>query len=242
MRIKRSTREPRGRRDVVDVRLKNISRKSRNFGIAFVPARGRLAKIYNRTILPRVFRRLAVDRGHRIPIRERFGTELEMRRHVNNGPARVNGRPLSGRSAQWTNTVRKQRLCRIGEVGSNAIRSGRACERRDCFPAPFSLRELKTVPPIDGFCSLSQVVRLGDLDLDPEIEDGATPLDVPIERVVAHSRYLYDNKLVNDIAVLTLTESVTFTGENARLVLRFRVDHSGTIQRYGDRHCHQIHA
>lgn len=57
------------------------------------------------------------------------------------------------------------------------------------------------------------VARLGDLDLDPEVEDGATPLDVPIDRVITHERYLYGEKHINDIALLVLQDDVTFTSK-----------------------------
>jgi len=55
------------------------------------------------------------------------------------------------------------------------------------------------------------VVRLGDLDLDPNVYDEATPLDVPIEGITKHERYYQDKKHVNDIAILKLKNSVTFT-------------------------------
>lgn len=57
------------------------------------------------------------------------------------------------------------------------------------------------------------MARLGDLDLNPTINDGATPLDVPIEKIISHARYFVGYKLVNDISLLKLKESVTFTSK-----------------------------
>ncbi|XP_026805755.1 uncharacterized protein LOC113548864 [Rhopalosiphum maidis] len=52
-------------------------------------------------------------------------------------------------------------------------------------------------------------VRLGDLDLDPTVEDNARPLDVPVESIIIHEDY-NENVLANDIALLKLKYSVTF--------------------------------
>lgn len=60
---------------------------------------------------------------------------------------------------------------------------------------------------------LRTTVRLGDLDLDPNVKDGATPLDVLIDRFIAHERYFQGGKNVNDIGILTLKTSVTFNGK-----------------------------
>lgn len=56
-------------------------------------------------------------------------------------------------------------------------------------------------------------MRLGDLDLDPDARDGAVPSDVPIQHITAHERYFHGNKIVNDIAILKLQNSVAYTGE-----------------------------
>jgi len=53
---------------------------------------------------------------------------------------------------------------------------------------------------------------LGDLDLDPVVEDNARPLDVPVERIIIHEKY-NEYKMINDIALLKLKNSVTFNGE-----------------------------
>jgi len=55
-------------------------------------------------------------------------------------------------------------------------------------------------------------VRLGELDLNPEVEDGANPVDIPIERYIVHESYK-KTSYVNDIALLKLNRSVTFTSK-----------------------------
>jgi len=52
--------------------------------------------------------------------------------------------------------------------------------------------------------------RLGELNLDPNFNDGATPLDVPIERIIIHEGY-HPEGVTNDIALLKLNHSVSFT-------------------------------
>ncbi|CAI6351380.1 unnamed protein product [Macrosiphum euphorbiae] len=53
------------------------------------------------------------------------------------------------------------------------------------------------------------VVRLGDLNLDPNVVDGAEPIDVAISRVIIHTRY-NSRTNTNDIALLKLGNSVGF--------------------------------
>lgn len=55
-------------------------------------------------------------------------------------------------------------------------------------------------------------MRLGDLNLNPLVEDGANPIDVPISRIIRHERYNPSN-VVNDIALLKLEKRVTFNGK-----------------------------
>lgn len=62
------------------------------------------------------------------------------------------------------------------------------------------------------------VVRLGDLDLNPNVEDGATPLDILIERIITHERYYQNRKQINDIALLKLKDKVTFNSMLFQLV------------------------
>lgn len=62
------------------------------------------------------------------------------------------------------------------------------------------------------------MARLGDLNLDPNVDDGATPLDIPIERAISHERFNRKNGRNNNIAILKLKKPVTFTGKLFRVV------------------------
>ncbi|XP_060870414.1 venom protease-like isoform X1 [Metopolophium dirhodum] len=53
------------------------------------------------------------------------------------------------------------------------------------------------------------IVRLGDLNLNSNEEDGANPIDVAISRVIRNNQYNSDKKK-NDIALLKLKKSVEF--------------------------------
>ncbi|KAL1117167.1 hypothetical protein AAG570_004494, partial [Ranatra chinensis] len=54
------------------------------------------------------------------------------------------------------------------------------------------------------------VVRLGELDLDGSVKDGATPLDVRVNKIIRHPSY--DSKLkINDIALVKLNRTVPFS-------------------------------
>lgn len=56
------------------------------------------------------------------------------------------------------------------------------------------------------------MVRLGELDLNPDIPDGATPLDIPAERIITHAEY--DSRIfTNDIALVKLNRTITFTSK-----------------------------
>lgn len=57
------------------------------------------------------------------------------------------------------------------------------------------------------------MVRLGDLDLNPTVNDGATPLEILIDSIITHDGYFNGGKIINNIAVLKLKESVTFNGK-----------------------------
>lgn len=57
------------------------------------------------------------------------------------------------------------------------------------------------------------VARLGDLDLDTDVNDGATPIDILIDRIITHENYRRDGKQTNDIALLILKDNVTFNGK-----------------------------
>lgn len=56
-------------------------------------------------------------------------------------------------------------------------------------------------------------MRLGDLNLDPNVVDGADPIDVAIVRVIIHNQY-NTRELKNDIALLKLGNSVGFNRKN----------------------------
>lgn len=54
-------------------------------------------------------------------------------------------------------------------------------------------------------------MRLGDLDLDPTVNDEATPINYAITRIIRHAEY-DGSKFINDIALLKLNSTVAFTG------------------------------
>lgn len=60
---------------------------------------------------------------------------------------------------------------------------------------------------------LRTTVRLGDLDLNPNVKDGASPVDILIDRIITHERYFQDKKQINDIALLKLKDSVNFNSK-----------------------------
>lgn len=62
-------------------------------------------------------------------------------------------------------------------------------------------------------------VRLGDLDLNPKVKDGASPIDILIDRVITHERYLQDKKQINDIAILKLKDDVIFNSKLKKIIL-----------------------
>uniref|UniRef100_A0A1B6GZ11 Peptidase S1 domain-containing protein n=1 Tax=Cuerna arida TaxID=1464854 RepID=A0A1B6GZ11_9HEMI len=53
-------------------------------------------------------------------------------------------------------------------------------------------------------------VRLGDLDLNDAVVDGASPLDVRVENTIMHEHYDRVTRL-NDIAIIKIKEKVQFT-------------------------------
>lgn len=52
------------------------------------------------------------------------------------------------------------------------------------------------------------VARLGELNLDPDVNDGADPLDIPVVRAIKHPQY---KSFQNDIAIVVLQRPVTYT-------------------------------
>uniref|UniRef100_A0A1B6H1G6 Peptidase S1 domain-containing protein n=1 Tax=Cuerna arida TaxID=1464854 RepID=A0A1B6H1G6_9HEMI len=53
-------------------------------------------------------------------------------------------------------------------------------------------------------------VRLGELDLDPNVADGARPINVDIERVIFHEQY-NNNLKINDIGLIRLKTKVPYS-------------------------------
>ncbi|XP_048002705.1 venom protease-like isoform X2 [Leguminivora glycinivorella] len=54
------------------------------------------------------------------------------------------------------------------------------------------------------------IVRLGDQNIDPSVQDGATPVEVPIKQIVKHPEYKPPRRY-NDIALLELATDVDFS-------------------------------
>lgn len=69
-------------------------------------------------------------------------------------------------------------------------------------------------------CSIvfSHSVRLGDLQLDSNY-DGASPIDVQVDRVITHPQFVLTPRLMNNIALIRLNTSVEYTRK--RYVLGF---------------------
>ena len=61
------------------------------------------------------------------------------------------------------------------------------------------------------------MARFGELDLNSNVDDGASPLDVPIKRIINHEGY-DPRKIINNIAILVLKNSVTFNGEFKNII------------------------
>ncbi|KAL6978206.1 Transmembrane protease serine 2 [Sarracenia purpurea var. burkii] len=72
---------------------------------------------------------------------------------------------------------------------------------------------------IDNTFNLTKV-RLGDLNLNDSIDDGATPIDVPVGEVIVHPKFRA-KPLTNDIALIRLNHSVTFTGKRNDVAYTF---------------------
>lgn len=56
------------------------------------------------------------------------------------------------------------------------------------------------------------VARFGELDLNPDVNDEASPIDIAISRVIVHHQFSTQST-VNDIALLKLEKKVTFGGK-----------------------------
>ncbi|XP_050548407.1 venom serine protease Bi-VSP-like, partial [Daktulosphaira vitifoliae] len=66
-----------------------------------------------------------------------------------------------------------------------------------------------------GYCTLGNnqaklsIVRLGELNLDPKIQDNASPQDYIIAKIIVHEQY-NSQKFLNDISLLKLKNPVRF--------------------------------
>nr|ACF70480.1 serine proteinase [Rhodnius prolixus] len=80
-----------------------------------------------------------------------------------------------------------------------------------CGGALVTSRHIVTAAHCTRHPSLSLFkVRLGELDLDNNVNDGANPIDVNIERTIVHPSY-NPQKYTDDIAVLKLQNEVPFS-------------------------------
>lgn len=55
-------------------------------------------------------------------------------------------------------------------------------------------------------------MRLGDLNLDNKVNDGAEPVDIPISRIITHEQY-NQRDITNDIALLKMEKRASFNRE-----------------------------
>ncbi|CAH0765551.1 unnamed protein product [Bemisia tabaci] len=67
------------------------------------------------------------------------------------------------------------------------------------------------------------LVRVGDLHLDPKVYDGASPVDIVIAEKIIHPGYVAA-PVSNDIAILRLSKQVQFTNLIKPICLPFRKD------------------
>lgn len=66
------------------------------------------------------------------------------------------------------------------------------------------------------------MVRLGDLDLNTNVSDGATPIDVPVEEVIVHNEYSTFPAIINDVALIRLRNPVQFSSKFVTLSSSYR--------------------
>lgn len=55
-------------------------------------------------------------------------------------------------------------------------------------------------------------VKLGDLNLNDAVSDGATPVTMEVSETIVHPKY-YDNPIINDIALIRMKNKVTFNSK-----------------------------
>ncbi|XP_050544551.1 GATA zinc finger domain-containing protein 14-like isoform X2 [Daktulosphaira vitifoliae] len=64
------------------------------------------------------------------------------------------------------------------------------------------------------------VARLGDLDLNPDVNDRANPIDAPVDKVITHKKY-NSQDYTNDIALIKLQRSISFnSGPSSTALLK----------------------
>lgn len=57
-----------------------------------------------------------------------------------------------------------------------------------------------------------RAVRLGELNLNPNVEDGASPVDYDVEEKIPHEHFSKKN-LTNDIGLIKLKNWVNYNGK-----------------------------
>lgn len=62
------------------------------------------------------------------------------------------------------------------------------------------------------FKHFRDIARLGDLDLNSNVPDGANPIDIPVSRIIVHENYI-SRTMMNDIALLKLENNVRFNSK-----------------------------
>ncbi|CAB0012252.1 unnamed protein product, partial [Nesidiocoris tenuis] len=63
----------------------------------------------------------------------------------------------------------------------------------------------------ETFAISREIVRLGELNLDPNNDDGATPEDIRVSKTIVHPGYAASDAFPDDIAIVVLERPVTFT-------------------------------
>jgi hypothetical protein len=71
----------------------------------------------------------------------------------------------------------------------------------------------------NALCLHRIIVRLGDLDLDPNVPDGASPIDMAIKKSIIHPEYHGEGVIKNDIALLQLQNAVEYTSKRDNVII-----------------------
>ncbi|XP_065204623.1 proclotting enzyme-like [Planococcus citri] len=70
-----------------------------------------------------------------------------------------------------------------------------------------------------------QSVRVGDLNLDDKLDDGASPINIPVEKVIPHHGFTSTPGVTNDIALLRLKYPVNFTANVRPICISGKEEH-----------------